>query len=77
MDTRWSVTGTTWHPRLPEHVTVLLAAPVVVTAPAGELEEPPEDEDPERYPAPDEPCARRIRLLAPALARPRRARHRA
>jgi hypothetical protein len=50
----------------------ITARPVLATARPSRLEEPPEDEEPERYPAPDEPCARGARLPAPAPPRPRR-----
>jgi hypothetical protein len=80
---RWSVAETGWKrllPDLPDEVIALLATPVVVSAEALSGTRPA-DEDDERYPAPDEPCAARTRecaphFLAPAPPRARRARHR-
>jgi hypothetical protein len=79
--TRWSVAELGWKkllPDLPDDVIALLATPVVVSA---QPADPPEDEEVERYPAPDEPCAVlpkdcTPRFLAPALPRPYRSRRR-
>ena len=78
----WSVAEPGWKkllPDLPDHVIELLATPVVVSARAlSGAGDPPED-DVERYPAPDEPCARTDctpRFLAPAPPRAYRSRRR-
>jgi hypothetical protein len=77
---RWSVAELGWKkllPELPDDVIALLAAPVVVSARALQ----PDEDDVERYPAPDEPCAGTRtdcvpRFLAPAPPRLRRPRRR-
>ena len=56
----WSVAELGWKrllPDLPDDVIELLATPVVVSA-RSLPGDPEADDEPERYPAPDEPCAR-------------------
>jgi hypothetical protein len=81
----WSVAELGWKkllPDLPDDVIELLATPVVVCARSlgGDPEPADPTEEPERYPAPDEPCARtdvRPHFLAPAPPRSHRPRRRA
>ncbi len=81
----WSVAELGWKrllPDLPDDVIELLATPVVVSARALREASGPDEpvEEPERYPAPGEPCAGTDctpRFLAPAPPRSHRPRRRA